>query len=479
MSASFFFYDLETSGFSSHADRIMQFAGQRTDLNMQAIGEPENLMIKLAPDVLPSPEAIMITGITPQQTLADGLTEAEFLKYFHSDIATPDTIFVGYNSIRFDDEFMRCLQYRNFRDPYEWQWQDGRSRWDLLDVVRMTRALRPDGITWPVTPEGQATNRLELLTAANGLAHEHAHDALSDVLATIAVAKLIQDKQPKLFQWLLDARTKKTVQSVVESNQPFVYTSGKYPAEYDKTTVVATICKHPNRAGALVYDLRHDPTPYLTMTVEELVEAWRWKKDRSDQPLPVKTIQYNRCPAVAPLGVLDATSQQRIKIDMAMIKKHYALVKQARAFDERLCKALEELDQERSRDYVTDQPVDAKLYDGFSPDGDRAIMRTVGSLRPEQLTAEQLPFSDRRFKEMLPLYKARNFRTSLTPDEEIAWETHRSEALFKGGQNSKMAQYFAKLQELAVKPDVSADHQYLLEELQLYGQSIMPSDVAA
>ena len=193
MAQSFFFYDLETTGFDPKSSRIMQFAGQRTDMELQPIGEPVNVMIRLTPDVLPSPDAILVTGITPQQTLVDGLTEAEFLKLFVTEVATPGTIFTGFNSIRFDDEFVRYLHWRNFYDPYEWHWANNCSRWDVLDVVRMTRALRPDGIEWPFAPDGKPANRLEYLTKVNNLDHYKAHDALSDVHATIAVARLIRD----------------------------------------------------------------------------------------------------------------------------------------------------------------------------------------------------------------------------------------------------------------------------------------------
>ena len=209
---TFFFYDLETSGLNAREDRIMQFAGQRTDLNLNKIGDPVNILVKMTDDTLPSPQAIMVTKITPQSTLADGLTEAEFCQYLTDEIFTENTCVVGYNSVRFDDEFMRHLFWRNFRDPYEWQWADGRSRWDLLDVVRLTRALRPEGINWPVV-DGKATNRLELLTKENGISHEHAHDALSDVEALISVTKLIKEKQPQLYDYLYKIRGKRPYSS--------------------------------------------------------------------------------------------------------------------------------------------------------------------------------------------------------------------------------------------------------------------------
>src|SRR5437868_10494102 len=211
MAASFFFYDLETSGFSAKSARIMQFAGQRTDMDLNPIGDPVDVLIKLEPDVLPDPDAVLITGITPQQTLADGLTEAEFLTYFYDEVVQDDTIFMGYNSVRFDDEFMRYMHYRNFYDAYEWQWCDGCTRWDLLDLVRMTRALRPEGIEWPFAPDGKPSNKLEYLASVNKLDHASAHDALSDVQASIALAKLIKIKQPKLFDYLLVHRDKRKI----------------------------------------------------------------------------------------------------------------------------------------------------------------------------------------------------------------------------------------------------------------------------
>ena len=255
---TFFFYDLETSGLYAREDRIMQFAGQRTSLELEPIGEPVNVLVKMTDDALPSPFAIQVTGITPQMTLMDGISEAEFCKYVTEEVFTPETVVVGYNTVRFDDEFMRATMWRNFYDPYEWEWKDGRSRWDMLDVVRLTRALRPEGINWPFTEERKPTNRLELLTKLNGLSHEHAHDALSDVYATIAVAKLIREKQPKLFEYLFKMRGKNDVKKLVnlEDKKPFVYASGRYSSEHNKTTIVFPLTSGRN-GNVLVYDLRH------------------------------------------------------------------------------------------------------------------------------------------------------------------------------------------------------------------------------
>lgn len=474
MAQSFFWYDLETTGIDCRDGRVMQFAGQRTDMNLEPVGDPVNLLIKLTEDILPDPDAVLITGITPQQTIQDGLTEAEFLQLFYKEVATPDTIFVGYNTVRFDDEWMRYMNYRNFYDAYEWQWKDGRSRWDLLDVVRMTRALRPEGIEWPMTEDGKPTNRLELLTKANGLDHEKAHDALNDVLASIAFAKLIKDKQPKLFDWLLAVREKKKVGAVVESGDPFVYTSGKYDNEFEKTTVVQRIAPHPKKDKALVYDLRYDPTEFLGLSPSGLADRWRWTREEgAPSRLPVKTLQYNRCPAVAPLGVMK-DAPKKVQVPLETITKHRKLLANNPDFTKNVLAALDILDKEQEqRLKAKPQDVDARLYDGFFDDHDRSVMGAVRAAKPEALSGLRDDMHDERLRELLPLYKARNFPKFLTDEERAAWESYRSHRFMDGGTESYLAKYMHRLGELAGS-EVGESKRYLLEELQLYAESVMP-----
>lgn len=470
MPKTFFFYDLETSGFYPRTDKIMQFGGQRTDMDLKPIGDPVNVLIKLSPDTLPSPDAIMVTGITPQKTLQDGITEVEFARLFNKEIALPDTIFVGFNSIRFDDEFMRFFLYRNYTDAYEWQWKDGRSRWDLLDVVRMTRALRPEGIKWPVDSEGKPGNRLEMLTSLNDLDHADAHDALSDVMATIALARLIKQKQPKLFNYLLALREKKQVAKFVSNEPIFVYSSGKYPAEFEKTTVVMNLAPHPKKQAVLVYDLRHNPKQFMAMSSEALVEAWKWKKDSEEPRLPVKTLQFNRCPAIAPLKVLDRTSQERLGLDMETINKHLGLVRANQGeFVSKLEKALAILDKQQQTRLLEDEStVEARLYDDFIDDADRNLMLKIQSADPQLLTDMVSPLSDTRLKALMPLYKGRNFPKYLTDEERATWGTHIHKQISK-----QLPAYFDRLDELAKHGKLTDNQKFLLEELRLYGESVM------
>ncbi len=473
------FYDLETSGFSPREQRIMQFAGQRTDLQLKPIGQPHNYLVKMTEDILPDPDAVLLTGITPQMTIAEGLTEAEFLKIFSQDISVPGTIFTGFNSIRFDDEFMRFLHYRNFYDAYEWHWADSRSRWDLLDVVRMTRALRPEGIKWPFASDGRPANQLGLLTSINKLEHANAHDALSDVLATIDLARLVRAKQPKLFTFLLEHRDKKDVAKLALGGQPFVYTSGKYASEHEKTTVVTTLFENPKKNGAIVYDLRFDPSPFLTMKAVELAELWRhYCKEYpcTHQRLPAKTLQFNRCPAIAPLGVFDQSCQKRLDLPIKTIEKNLKTLSGQTGFNKQLTEALEIMDKQFQAQLLTDQiDADARLYDGFVGDGDKSVMALVRQANPGEPLEPKIKFADDRLSSLLPLYKARNFPKLLSDADRETWQKFCERRLLGGKQNSRAARFFDRLGQLAEQKDLTDKKRYLLEELQLYGQSVLPS----
>lgn len=477
MDTSFYFYDLETSGINPRTSRIMQFAGQRTDMDLRPIAEPDNILIKLSDDILPEPDAILVTGITPQSTLSDGITEFEFLRYFTDKIALPGTIFVGFNTVRFDDEFMRFTHYRNFYDAYEWSWRDNRSRWDLLDVVRITRALRPDGIEWPFAPNGKPTNRLELLTELNGLDHSNAHDALSDVNATIAVARLIRNKQPKLFEYLLEMRSKNKVKELVESSSAFVYSSGKYPNLYQKTTVATRLGDHPGKQGVLVYDLRRDPEEYVHMMAPELAAAWRHYTEDETKRFPVKVLQYNRCPAVAPLSVikLDDQSKNNIHIDLDEIEANRVKLAKYPQFYSNLLAAIKIMDKNMQATMMVDRlEVDAQLYDGFFGDQDRTAMSVVRAADSDEIMSLDIDFEDNRLNELLPLYKARNFKSLLDSEQMTEWEKHRQLFLLSGGESSRFAKFYKRLEEIMSNQSIDEDKKFVLEELRLYAESILP-----
>lgn len=460
---TFFFYDLETSGLSGSDDRIMQFAGQRTNLDLEPVGPAFNILVKLADDTLPSPAAILTTHITPQKTLEDGISEPRLARILHEEIFTPDTITLGFNSIRFDDKFIQHLFWRNFYDPYEWQWKDGRSRWDMLDVVRMTRALRPEGINWPTTDDGKPTNRLELITKQNGISHESAHDALSDVNALIDVTRLIREKQPKLWRWLFKLRDKREVKALVnlKNPKPFVYSSGRFGSAHNFTTVAVPVAPGKN-GNILVFDLRVNLDEKLTTLETDTPDF------HSLFPA-LKELAYNRCPAVAPLSVLDAENGwEKIELTKATIEQNLASLRTHRDLIARIAK-------ENSTD-AYDQPAfdaESALYDGFVDDRDRIRLNAIHNMDENSLADFHPNFADERLPELLLHYKAKNFPTSLTESETQKWEEYRAKRL-----NRQAPIFLAEMEKFAKDPEVQAsdEKQFLLQELYLWYQSLQDPD---
>ena len=438
-------------------------------MNLEPIGEPYNLLVTLNDDTLPSPDALMVTGITPQKTVEEGYTEAQFARMLSEEIFTPDTIAVGFNNVRFDDEFIRHLLWRNFHDPYEWSWKDGRSCWDLLDVVRLTRALRPEGINWPLDDKGEPSNRLELITSANGIAHENAHDALADVTALIAVTKLIKQKQPQLYDYLLKMRDKKVVQQLVnvDDKKPFVYASGRYDKEFAKTTVAFPLTTSRN-GGVVVYDLRYDPTPFVELSSEELSKkifaSWEERQAEDFVKLPVKELQYNRCPAVAPLGVLEqGDGWQKISLDLKTVQKHQNILLNHPDFAEKLRTIFE-----NKPAFKKLPDPEAQLYDGFLNDRDRIRVGAVRNADERELADFHPEFQDERLAPLLLHYKARNFPRSLSEDDLAQWETWRAQRL-----QVQLPGFMTALHRLV--PTATDEQQFILQELQLWAESTLPA----
>ena len=471
---TFFFYDLETSGFSARYDRIMQFAGQRTNDELKPIGQPVNLLVKLTDDILPSPGAVLTTHITPQMTVADGISEADFCHYFLEQVATPDTTILGYNSTRFDDEFIRHTLWRNFHDPYWWAWAEGRDRWDLLDVTRLVRALRPEGINWPtkrVAEMDQLITTVNLVDMAkcNGFENDNAHDALADVKALINLAKLLRQSQPTMWRYLLDHHDKHSILNIIAPGQPkpFVYASGRYSSSYQKTTVATVIAEGRTPNSYLVWDLRYDPADFTSLSEAEILgnlTADRATRRQDDFfPIPIKELSINKCPAVAPLGVLDAASEARISLSRAEAMGHYRQLNSQAGLVKRLTKAWC-----KRPAFPPASDVEGKLYDSFTPKSDQAKIRLVAAADSASLADLHPNFTDERLDELLFRYKARQYPASLSESEEEHWRKFRRAKLER-----ELPAYLSELSKLA---NSTAADQFILEELQLWAESIAPVD---
>lgn len=422
---SIFWHDYETFGVDPRRDRPCQFAGIRTDEDLNIIGEAVEFFCKPAPDFLPDPIACRVTGISPQLALEKGLSEAEFCERIVQEFTEPGTCVAGYNSIRFDDEITRHLLYRCFYDPYEREWKNGNSRWDIIDLLRMTRALRPQGIIWPDKEDGSPSFRLEQLTQANGIAHADAHDALADVRATIAMARLVKQQQPKLYDYLYNLRNKNRVLPLLDLHKhtAVVHVSGMFPAQRGCLGIVLPLLRHPdNNNGIVVLDLCSDPSSWLNLSAEQIrarLYTPRSELAAGEERIGLKTVHLNRCPALAPLTVLSDEVVKRYQLDLNLVQAHREQVLAASGLVERLREVFS------GTDFTPETDPDVMLYSGgFFDAHDKRLMQKLHQLPAKQLATLSAEFHDPRLPLLLFRFRARNFPETLTTEETALWRSH-------------------------------------------------------
>ncbi|MDT3664885.1 exodeoxyribonuclease I [Cronobacter dublinensis] len=466
---TFLFHDYETFGKSPSLDRPAQFAALRTDENFNVIGEPEVFYCKPADDYLPQPEAVLITGITPQVALARGENEAEFARRIHALFTVPKTCVVGYNNVRFDDEVTRNIFYRNFYDPYAWSWQHDNSRWDLLDVMRACYALRPEGIVWPENSDGLPSFRLEHLTVANGIEHANAHDAMADVHATIAMAQLVKTRQPRMFDYLYTYRSKQKLATLIDIVQmkPLVHVSGMFGAWRGNTSWIAPLAWHPdNRNAVIVVDLAGDISPLLELDADALRERLYTPKAAlgDDSAVPVKLVHLNKCPVLAQANTLRPEDAERLGIDRQHCVNNLKVLRDAPQVREKLVALFAE-----APPFPPTSNVDAQLYDGFFSDADRAAMRIVLQTPPQNLPALDITFVDKRIEKLLFNYRARNFPGTLSEPEQLRWLNHRRDVFTP----EFLQAYAQELEMLYNQYESDKEKTALLKALYQYAQEIV------
>ncbi len=471
---TFFWHDYETTGADPMRDRALQFAGMRTGMDLEPIDDPVMHYCQPATDCLPHPAATLITGITPQQAQRDGLIEADFTARVNEQLARPGTCGVGFNSLRFDDTLTRHLLYRNFYDPYAREWQNGNSRWDIIDLARMCHALRPDGIEWPTRDDGTPSFRLEDLATANHLDQQHAHDALSDVEATVALARLLRRHQPRLWDWYFALRRKRTALDLLDiaNMTPLLHVSSRYAASHGCLAMIMPLAMHPTRnTEVIVATLDRDPDDLIRLDPDAIAD--RLFTPRADLPEDVervglRTVHVNRSPALAPLSVLKGTDTSRIAFDVTQCLEYAARLRQVDGLATKV---------RRVYDTHADTPaaddVDWALYDGFLPDADRHLLDEVRATPPDQLRAH-LPFHDARYPELLFRYRARNWPATLNPDDLTRWECWRAGRLTHESHPSllTLASYFACITALRTEPGHSGRDFALLDQLEAWGRQL-------
>ena len=466
MNDSFYWHDYETFGAVPAIDRPSQFAGLRTDFDLNIIGEPLVIYCQPQMDILPSPQACLVTGITPQHAMEQGVPEPDFIRQIHAQLAQPRTCGVGYNSIRFDDEVTRYSLYRNFFDPYQREWQNGNSRWDIIDLLRATRALRPDGIEWPDHEPGSPSFKLEHLTQANGISHEDAHDALSDVTATIAMAKLVKQAQPRLFDYVLQNRGKVAVAKIVDvqSRKPFFHCSGMLSKDNMYSAIMMPLAAHPSNKNAVIcFDLSSDPEVLINLDAEEIKQRVFTRADDLPQGverIPLKLVHLNKAPMVATLKVVDATTAKRLSINLQQCEDHWQRLQQV-DLQHKLQTVFVE------PDFPAKNEAEQQLYGGFLPNRDKPLLDEVRAASLEDFKQHEFYFSDQRYNKLLFSYKARYFSQALSADEKSNWlHSCRQRLTHSDSGYLTLNQQYQEIDQLLKDSETSSNNREILYKLE-------------
>jgi exodeoxyribonuclease-1 len=474
---TFFWHDYETFGRVPRRDRPAQFAGLRTDAELREVGDPVVAWCAPSDDYLPEPEACLLTGITPQLARQRGTRELEFAARVETALAEPGTIGVGYNSIRFDDEVTRHLFWRNLMDPYAREWRNGCGRWDLLDVVRCAHALRPEGLEWPRQDDGRTSFKLEHLSAANGIAHADAHDALADVRATLELARRLRSAQPRLWEFCFKLHRKEAVLAEIGAGDaPFLHISGMYPVERGCLAVVWPLGPHPtHRNELIVWDLERDPQELEGLDAEAIRARLFVRDDElaeGQTRLPIKTIHINKSPIViGQLRTLAPAMAERWGLDIERALQHAAAAKAHGPWPKTLWAEV------FAREPLAEVDVDQDLYGGFVGDEDRRRLERLRAMPPDQVAAKLPHFDDGRLEELVFRWRARNHRETLDAEELQRWESHRIAALHGGqGGGLTLAACLERIDVLAERAAESGDEraEAILSALVDYAEAIAP-----
>ena len=477
---SFYWYDYETFGTRPAQDWPAQFAGVRTDEDFNEIEDPLDIYCRLPNDQLPIPEASLITGLTPQFVNHNGFCEADFIKQINQKFMHPLTCVTGYNNINFDDEITRHSLYRNFLNPYSREWQNGNSRWDLINTVRLCAALRPEGIEWPLNENKELTIKLDLMTKANNLEHDNAHNALSDVRATISLAKLIKQKKTKLIKYVLENKDKASLNMLLDTSEykPIIHVSGKYSSQQNYMAIVIPIFNHPAKKNEIiVYDLSVNPQQFFSLNEDEINERIYTKKENLKEKdlsrIPVKSIRINRCPIVVTTKVLREKDKNRLNIsDTNINENRYRLLNNGN-FINKIKNVL-------SNNYFTEQlsDPDLMLYSGFFSRYDASLIEQVSKEHPDKLKLNKFPFKDKRLPEMLFRYRARNWPETLNKEEVKKWkffchEKIKSETYYNEENTpcSELSIYFNKIETL-LNSETDLKKIEILNKLKFYGKQV-------
>lgn len=500
---TFLFMDYETFNRNPKGGRASQFASLRTDyfLNIDA-DSAQNIFCEQTIDNIPSPQAALITKITPQKIIKiktgaiqlstssysfipQVYNEYWFTYHINKEMSKNHTCTLGYNSYKFDDEFTRNLLYRNLFDPYEREWKNYNSRFDVYYLVIATFVLKPHLLNFPNAIDKTSKEplfhsktglplpsfRLEELSVANGIHHINAHDAFSDVEATIGIMKKIKDGDETFFSEMFSFRKKSNVDIWLSNNkkQPFIHISQYYGKENYSLGVLFQIMTFNQEV--LCLNIALDVTPLILLEGEDLKNHLFPNKDNGiSSPKNIVKFRHNQCPILANIKEYWHIFEN-LQIDTSTFRKNLDLIKNN---IELLKIKLHPLYFKEFAPADPNTDSDLGIYNGFfSPDEVKQAKEVHIQIKENKFASFDYSEYSPRLKEMIFKIKARNFPFTLSPDEQNKWLLYSRNRVLDSniGAELTLDQYYQEVEELN-KSELSKEDKRVLNDIEEFVSQI-------
>lgn len=467
MQKTYLFYDLETTGINKCFDQVLQFAAIRTDLELNEL-ERHEIMIKLNPDVIPSPEAVVVHEISIED-MQQGELELTAVEKIHALLNTPGTISCGYNTLKFDDEFLRFSFHKNLLPPYNHQWANDCGRMDIYPVAMLYYLYKNDIIQWPEI-DGNVSLKLENLNKANHLAIGHAHTAIVDVEATVALAKLFF-KDKKMWDYVMayfdkhqDTARIKTLATALQTGKDIhqigLFVGGAGAVDFYQYPALS-LGQHNHYKNQILW-LRLDRPELSQTTVDNVPEmTWVAKKKLGDLgfllPFSGRHIRH-----------LNETRQKQCKENLAWLEAHPAIFNEIKSYH-----------REYKYPDVPNIDVDASLYQsGFLTPAEQALSARFHQAKPSEKMAIAREFKNPSLREMAIRLVGRNYPDYLDEKGKKAFserlhniyykDTNEAPIDYRSGRQLTAPVALAKIDEALQQQDISSRKRDLLTGLKNY-----------
>ena len=387
--SNFVFYDFETSSSNKYWGQIIQIGAVLTNDNLEEL-DRFDARSRLSPGIIPEAMALIVNKTSPSMLKKSNLSHYEMIRQFVDTLKRwGKATYIGFNSIEFDEEFLRCTLFQTLEYPYLTS-TNGNTRGDVLGLARAANLYYPNTLKNSVNEKGNDVYKLDQMAPLNGIEHSDAHSAIGDVQATIGIAKIISNKAPNV--WKASLLTLDKNQSLKLIQNELYFCTNEYFYGRSRPYVQTYVCQHPQYQWPLCFDLRHDPAPYLDMPISELKVAMK------KQPKFIRTLRHNKHPVIMNPTYGERFEEYRI-IGSKQLEIRAKMIKNNKEFAAKLGSIknseAEEKEQNKSQEDIYNEE---SIYAKFTSADDNKVMPQFHNVDWKKKLEIITKFKDERLK---------------------------------------------------------------------------------